>query len=345
MKTISIFFAAFTFACGGAVHDTPDSADDAGLQQQDAATAAADVLVDAGVAPLASMGTARSLFGATRCDDGRVRVFSGYGPLVLLSSVESYDDKTNTWTLGTYGKVERYAHTVAKGIDGSVYVIGGTSNGTTATGSVEVYAPASDSWSSIANLPTPRLGLAAATAPDGRVFVIGGGVPGNPMDTVEIWSPNTKTWSTGPSMPTPRLSLQAVTGSDGLIYAIGGRDADTNPLATVEALDPTTLTWKTMPSMSTARYWFGATAASDGKIYAVGGIGDAGFLDSVEALAIGGSWSPITKLPEARGWLGAASTSDGRVLAIGGATDTGLGQPPPVATMWAYDPASKTWAE
>jgi len=340
MKTLPLFFVAFTVACGGSVQNSPDASnDDAGTQQD----AAIDVPVEAG--PLASMETARSLFGAARCDDGRVRVFSGYGPLVLLSSVESYDAKTNSWTQGSYGKVQRYAHAVAKGIDGSVYVIGGTSNGTNATGSVEVYSPDSDSWSSIPNLPTPRLGLAAATAKDGRVFVIGGGLPGNPTDVVEIWSPDTQTWTTGPKMPTPRLSLQAVTGSDGLIYAIAGRDAQTTPLATVEALDPTTLEWKTMPSLSVGRYWFGATAANDGRIYVVGGLGDQGFLDSVEALTIGGSWATITKLPEARGWLGAAATEDGRVLAIGGAADQGFGQPPPVATMWAYDPTSKVWSQ
>ena len=340
MKTHSLFLVAFTFACGGSVQNSPDASnDDAGTQPD----APIDVAVEAG--PLASMEAARSLFGAARCDDGRVRVFSGYGSLVLLSSVESYDEKTNAWTQGSYGKVQRYAHTVAKGNDGSVYVIGGTSNGTSATGSVEVYAPANDSWSTIPNLPTPRLGLAAATAKDGRVFVIGGGLPGSPTDVVEIWSPDTQTWTTGPKMPTPRLSLQAVTGSDGLIYAIAGRDAQTTPLATVEALDPTTLEWKTMPSLSTSRYWFGATAASDGRIYVVGGIGDAGFLDSVEALTIGGSWTPIAKLPEARGWLGAASTADGRVLAIGGAADTGFGQPPPVASMFSYDPTSKVWSQ
>ncbi len=344
MKTLSLLFVASTFACGGSVTDSSDSGNaDTGGQQQDAAIV--DAPVEAAAQPLAPMETARSLFGAARCDDGLVRVFSGYGPLVLLSSVESYDEKTNAWTQGSYGKMQRYAHTVAKGNDGSVYVIGGTANGTSATGSVEVYAPASDSWSSIADLPTPRLGLGAATSKDGRVFVIGGGLPGNPTDVVEIWSPDSKTWSTGPKMPTPRLSLQAVTGGDGLIYAIGGRDANTTPLGTVEALDPTTLTWKTMPSMSTGRYWFGATAASDGRIYAVGGLGDDGFLDSVEALAIGGSWTPVTKLPEARGWLEAAATSDGRVLAIGGAADSGLGQPPPVATMFSYDPTSQVWSQ
>jgi N-acetylneuraminic acid mutarotase len=343
MKTFSIVLVAFTFACGGTVNDSSDAGGDTGVQQQDAAVV--DAPVEAAAQPLAAMETARSLFGAARCDDGRVRVFSGYGPLVLLSSVESYDETTNAWTQGSYGKVQRYAHTVAKGNDGSVYVIGGTSNGTSATGSVEVYTPASDAWSSIADLPTPRLGLGAATSKDGRVFAIGGGLPGSPTDVVEIWSPDTKTWSTGPSMPTPRLSLQAVTGKDGLIYAIGGRDAQTTPLTTVEALDPATLTWTTMPSMSTGRYWFGATAASDGRIYAVGGIGDDGFLDSVEALVIGGSWSPVTKLPEARGWLEAAATADGRVLAIGGADDTGLGQPPPVATMFSYDPTSQVWSQ
>ncbi len=348
MNTSRVFLfvlSASTFACGAVAPDSHDAA--IAPDAADSADAAVDASqeADAAPAPLGAMNASRALFGSALCDDGKVRVFSGYSQLVLLSSVESYDTTSNAWTKGSFGKLQRYAHAVTKGIDGSVYVVGGTGNGSTATGSVEVYSPATDGWSSIADLPTPRLGLGAATAKDGRIFAIGGGLPGNPTDVVEIYSPDTKSWTTGPSMPTARLSLQAVTGSDGLIYAIGGRDAQTTPLAVVEALDPVKGTWTTMPPMPTARYWFGATAAKDGRIYVAGGIGDLGFLDNAESFEIGGAWSKLPAMPYARGWLTLAGAADGRVLAIGGAEDTGAGQPPPVSTMFAYDPASKAWAQ
>ncbi len=342
MKRILFFsLVASTFACGAVAPDNSDAA----TTQPDAATdAPAESAADAAPAPLGAMNASRALFGSALCDDGEVRVFAGYSEVVLLSSVEAYAAKANTWNKGSFGKVQRYAHAVTKGTDGSVYVIGGTGNGSNATGSVAVYAPATDTWSTIPDLPTPRLGLGAATAKDGRVFAIGGGLPGNPTDAVEIYSPDTKQWTTGPKLPTPRLSLQAVTGSDGLIYAIGGRDAQTTPLAVVEAFDPVKNTWTTMPPMPTARYWFGATTGTDGRIYVAGGIGDPGFIDSAEVYD-GKSWAKLPAMPEPRGWLTLAPTADGRVLAIGGATDEGLGTPPPVATMFAYDPTSSSWAQ
>jgi N-acetylneuraminic acid mutarotase len=146
-------------------------------------------------------------------------------------------------------------------------------------------------------------------------------------------------------MPTARLSLQVVLGPDGLIYAIGGRDANTIPLTVVEALDPVSGTWTTAPSLSTARYWFAATVAHDGRIFAIGGVGNLGFLDDVEALTIGTGWAAAPSLPENRAWLSAAVTADGRVLAIGGSTDNGTSsQPPPLSTMFAYQPTSNVWS-
>ncbi len=337
----------FTGACGAvAPFGTNDAAPESGAD-----VAAVDVAsdasspIEAGVPPLASMATPRSLFGAALGTDGLVRVFSGYSTLVVVSSVEAYDETQNTWTTGTPGPIQRYAHTVTEDASGNVYVIGGTSNGQTALASMQMYASKTDSWTTLPSMPTPRLGLGAAVAKDGRVFAIGGGLPGSPLDTVEIYTPETKTWATGPSVPTPRLSLQVVTGPDGLIYAMGGRDANTTPLTVVEALDPVKGTWATVQPLSTARYWFAATVAHDGRIFALGGIGDAGFTDSVEAFTVGSGWAPVASLPENRAWLAAAALPSGHVLAMGGATDTGVGQPPPLATMFSYDPAKDTWSK
>lgn len=335
---------AFTFACGSVAAGPPDAG-----PQPDAAPASdsgADVVtpLDAGVVPAPPMNTARSLFGAVSGSDGRVRVFGGLTTVGLTSSVEAYDAKANAWTDGANGKVGRYAHTVAQSSNGDVYVIGGTSNGKTPIGTVEIYSEAQDSWTSAPDLPTPRLGLAAATAKDGRIFAIGGGVPGAASNVVEVYTPGTKTWAAGPSMPTARLSLQAVTGADGLIYAIGGRDDDATPLAVVEVLDPVKGEWTSAPPLKEARYWFAATRMNDGRIAVLGGIGENGFLDGVEALDAKG-WSPLSPLPEKRAWLAAAVASDGRLLAVGGSIATIAGQPPPVASVLAYDAKANAWSK
>jgi len=346
MKTRSLmvlFLFAPSLGCGAvAPSDAPDgSPPDSGADAQPAG----DASIDATAAPLAAMEFPRSVFGAATGKDGRVRAFGGLSTVGLAKSAEAYDEATNAWSQGAFATVPRYGHTVTEDASGHVYVLGGTSDGANPIASVEVYDPASDSWSAAPDMPTARLGLAAATAKDGRIFAIGGGVPGSPMSVVEIYSPDTKAWSAGPSMPTARLSLQAVTGPDGLIYAIGGRDANTTPLAVVEVLDPVKGTWTSGPPMSSARYWFGATLAHDGRIVVAGGIGDTGFLDGVEALTVGVGWSKLAPLPETRAWLATAVTPAGHVLAIGGSHPSGPGQPAPLATMFAYDPAANAWSQ
>lgn len=350
MKSRSLLFLplAFAFGCGSVAPSTSDAAiqDDAAKPVEAGVDVATfDAATDAGVAPVAPMATARSLLGAVTGTDGRVRVFGGLTLVALTSSVEAYDAKSNSWTDGTFGKVGRYAHAVAQSAGGDVYVIGGTSNGKTAIGTVEIYSPTKDSWTSAPDLPTPRLGLGAATAKDGRIFTIGGGVPGAGTNIVEVYDPGTKTWSTGPSMPTPRLCVQAVTGADGLIYAIGGREDDMTPLATVEVLDPVKGEWTKAPPMNEARYWFAATPMNDGRIAVLGGIGENGFTDSVEALSVKAGWTSLAPMPERRAWLAAATLSDGRVLALGGSIATIAQQPPPVATVLAYDPKANAWSK
>lgn len=149
----------------------------------------------------------RKLFGAVSCNDGRLRVFSGFSSLGLPSSVEAYDETTSAWTMGSLGRIKRSGHAVALAHNRDVYVIGGSPDGKTALSSVEVYSPATNSWSTAPNMPTARIGLGAATAKDGRIYAIGGGLPGKPSDVVEVYSPSEKSWQIGPSLPTPRLSL------------------------------------------------------------------------------------------------------------------------------------------
>ena len=99
--------------------------------------------------------------------------------------------------------------------------------------------------------------------------------------------------------------------------------------------------------MNVSRFWFGATVGKDGRIYVSGGIGgpQATFQSSAEAYAPNAGWTKLAPMPEARAWGGNARTPDGRILTIGGSIPTGIGQPPPVASMVAYDPKTDTWTK
>ncbi|MBX3209472.1 MAG: hypothetical protein KF764_30845 [Labilithrix sp.] len=295
----------------------------------------------------AAMSRPRALFPSLVGKDGRIRVMGGMSDLGVSSATEVYDPTANTWTAGPSSSMRRYGHAGTTTADGDMFVVGGTADGSNPTASAALLSIATNTWADVPNMPTARLGLGAATGADGRIYAVGGRSRTGLVDVVEVYSPDTKTWATAPSMPTKRLSLLAVAGGDGKIYAIGGRDAENKPLAVVEAFDPATETWTTVQPLGTARFWFGAALGTDQRIYVVGGIGSGGeFLDSVEAFTPGSGWTTLAPMPEGRGWVSAAAGTDGRVFAIGGAvlpdgpvTD----QPPPLSTMFGYDPKTNAW--
>jgi len=90
----------------------------------------------------------------------------------VVSTVETYDPATDTWTAKIDMPTARASHAVAV-VDGSIYVING--NGVTGTvfSVVEVYDPATDTW---IEGPQPAIArmLSAASAVDGTIYLMGG---------------------------------------------------------------------------------------------------------------------------------------------------------------------------
>lgn len=64
-------------------------------------------------------------------------------------------------------------------------------------------------------------------------------------------------------------------------------------------------------------------------------------------LTIGTGWSDLPQIPDSRAWVASAATLDGRILMIGGSSTAdvvGNTQPPPLASMLAYDTTTKAWS-
>jgi len=150
----------------------------------------------------APMHQGRQIFPATFAPDGKMYVFGGFGHLGLidqkpgesnqayekrskemdemarqvLSSVEAYDPKTNTWTPRAPMPVGVEGAGAALGADGKIYVVGGTRSYSSPLPLklVQVYDPVQDKWSKGPALKTRRQGLAVVATPDGRIYAIGG---------------------------------------------------------------------------------------------------------------------------------------------------------------------------
>jgi Kelch motif protein len=181
----------------------------------------------------------------------------------LLSSMETYDTTTNTWTILPAEMPTARSLLGVAALNGILYAIGGDQHGT-----VEAYDPVTGIWAEKSPMPIPLSYLAVAVdSINGVLYALGGYnvSAGQSLATVEEYDPGSNTWTVKPSMPSPRNNLGAGV-INGILYAVGGDDnAD---LTTVEAYDRTE--WTTKPSMQTGRWGLGVGAVN-GVLYAVGG--------------------------------------------------------------------------
>jgi N-acetylneuraminic acid mutarotase len=247
----------------------------------------------------AAMPTARSEAAAVAVNN-KIYVFGGnngpYGSPTFLHTVEEYDPTTNTWTTKADMPTGR-AVLAAAGVNGIVYVMGGSTDGCNGSTVMEAYDPATNSWTTQTSMPTGRGGLAAA-AVGAQIYAVGGAVcPSSYFNTNEAFAPAGGTWSTKAGMPTARYRL-GVGVVNGLIYAVGGQNAS-GALATVEAYDPAANTWSAKTSMPTARSGL-AAAAVNNIIYAIGG----GTEEPLPPTPTGGPVGGIAGLPNVSGSSG-----------------------------------------
>jgi MBG domain (YGX type)/Kelch motif len=190
--------------------------------------------------------------------------------------MDAYSPTTNSWTSLASEPAGHYGGAAAAGLNGLIYVIGGTDGVQNPSQKVDAYNPSTNTWTAVANLPTARFGMAAATGPDGRIYAIGGfiaepGVVPNIISSeVDVYSPTTNSWTVIASLPVARGTLSAVTGPDGHIYALGG-GASTGYSNEMDEYTPATNTWATVASLPSTRDDLGVAIGLDGRVYAIGG--------------------------------------------------------------------------
>jgi uncharacterized repeat protein (TIGR01451 family) len=160
------------------------------------------------------------LFGAAAAapGDGKIYVFGGF---VTGGEAYEYTPQTDTWSRKAPMPTPRHG-LAAVALNGKVYVLGG-SNGSAATGALEVYDPALNSWRRLAPMPTPRVFLAAA-AVNGKIYAIGGSPDccGNSRtDVVEVYNPGSDSWRRAAPLPVA-LQVSAAAEVNGKIYVLGG---------------------------------------------------------------------------------------------------------------------------
>jgi hypothetical protein len=218
--------------------------------------------------------------------DGRLYLTGGRGwpfnekaKVRLLSALEIYDAKTDSWTTKQPMSHARQTHASAFGPDGRLYVFGGCGclGGALTTSSKD---------------PDVRNEMVLELAQRHRS-----------LQYTEAYDPATDTWTPRAPMPEPRQELMAVTGKDGLIYVIGGGPSYGSPgTSRVDIYDPATDTWREGPELRQPREGHAAAMTPDGKIWVTGGVSPApGLLDPMRAIRgdHGGAQSTVEYLETA----------------------------------------------
>jgi hypothetical protein len=252
---------------------------------------------------------------------GKVYVVSGATSSTVVNNNEIYNPAKNTWTTGASIPTARFvpASAVANNI---LYVIGGTSDGTTPLSVVEAYDPVTNAWSTKASLPTATDSMYAVSMKD-IIYVVGGYNPDQGrLATLYSYNPATDSWTRESSMNVPKSN--PATGVLGGIVAAGGT---TNaPYASGDVTDneiynTSKNVWKTLADIPTARTapCFGVTA---GSFYVASG-GTAGYDTPVDVLeAYSGktkAWTSLASIPQAV-VEPASAVVGGRLYCIGGGT-------------------------
>lgn len=185
------------------------------------------------------------------------------GPARPSDEVALFSPRTGAWRSGPPLPEPRH-HAAAAGLDGSLYLTGGTAGITTWIPERTVWRLPPDGavWEPAPPMPEGRWGH-RLVALEGRLYVIGG--EGETGDVL-ILDP-AEGWSRGAALPIPRDHLGAVV-LDGRIWAIAGRDDRIRER--VDIYDPATDGWTPGPSLPRPTS-AAAVGVVEGRIYVVGG--------------------------------------------------------------------------
>ena len=242
-----------------------------------------------------------------------------------LTTVESYNPTTNSWTTGLPALPTGREDLAVASVNGLLYAIGG-GNGANALGTVEAYSPTTNSWiTGLASMPTARCNLSVGVV-NGIIYAVGGDDGSqNPMATVEAYDPVADKWSSKSSMPVP-LSQFPMAVLNGLLYVSGG-DPNTGFTTSVgvtnltESYNPGSDSWTPGLAVIPTPVETGAGGTLNGLFYVTGGASNGpspAIMNGVQAYdPSANSWtveSPMTDVQAA----GGGDAVNGVFYSIGG---------------------------
>jgi hypothetical protein len=303
-----------------------------------------------------SLLTPRAYHTATLLSSGQILVTGGWEAYFAgagLMTAELFDPSTNSSTSTVSLDQGVFYHTATLLNDGSVLIVGGQLNNSSAdaTTQAEIYQPSSGTFAVLGGLNIPRQQHTATLLQDGRVLIVGGfsQTRGDAVASAEIFDPASGFAYTNGNLTFARYGHSATLLPDGRVLIVGGFSFAMGELNDAELYDPFADTFSYVgPLSAAAGFGHTATLLPNGTVLIAAGIYNAGVNPSpsniAELYAPGhglGTFSQTGNLGTARYFHTATLQSNGTVLFTGGQID---GNGTPTADAEVYDPASGTFA-
>ncbi len=255
--------------------------------------------------------------------------------LILLGTTAAHA-QFNTWASAP-DKPTAVTHSAGVGLNGFLYVVGGSVSGSNNTAVVEAFDSAVGTWTTETTAPL-ALSEHAVARSGGKLYVAGGRTTptGSAVGDLNIYDFSAKTWTGGAAIPTPRFG--ACAAYDGGTFFLIGGDTGSGATSAVEAYTTLSDSWAPVLNMPTARR--GAAAAIAGtRIFVVGGENVSGVLATLEAYDLNsGKWTTRAPLPSAR--TEASAVVLGGVLYVIGGFNTASQA---TSTVFMYDYTTDQW--
>jgi N-acetylneuraminic acid mutarotase len=212
------------------------------------------------------MPTARRFLSAAVLD-GIIYVIGGsagaFPAGIILNTVEAYDPTTDTWATNKAPMPTARGAMAVCALDGIIYAIGGSRDGSLQYATVEAYDPKTDRWTTKSSLPQ-AIHFLTASAANGRIYVFEG------SNTYE-YNPTTDHWTTKASFAPWSWGLMSCS-LNGLIYLFGGMTRDMfGSYDSVQTYDPMRNQFSPWRKMPRTRL-LSACGTIDGKVYLAGGV-------------------------------------------------------------------------
>jgi hypothetical protein len=327
--------------------DTPDFI---GYAAQDSLPPPAPAVFPS-VDPLVAVGglaQARAEHTANLLPDGRVIVVGGVsmdsGSPAALTSIESYDPNTRSFTLAGELLTPRADHIASILQDGTLLIAGGKGGDGRALASAEIYDPKTGVSHPVGDMTAARVSASAVLLADGTVFIVGG-TDNGPVWSAELYEPSSGTFKSLGSFAWADGAVPAVRLSDGRVLVAGGGAAGIPPTAAgipttaAEIYDPAARAFTWVADIQMVRTNATSCLLGDGRVLIVGGLDTNGNVNlTAETMDPNGQANPSPM------WLGdprvnntTTAVGADSALVVGGIDSTGV----PIATVELYLPGKE----